>query len=274
MGICCISICGAICFNSALSRTLEITLIVLDSIAFVLYFLCLVIIKWKELSKINVVFFVFMFLMVVACLVFSILIRLWRSKNLIKTLKKNVGGNLALSGFIIVIVHFVLCLIEEIVFTIGVLDANHPCLDLNKYPDYNPYIYRRRLKTKVDCSGKNSDYYEYVISYGEFVLAYFTFSYMEIALILDMIIWNILRNRIKLELDGPPQPPVIQPNPMMDPYGRAVVVVQPGDVVMMGGNQYQYNPYAQNQPGVDVANVQYPPPGSASNEFQVQEKIA
>ena len=88
MGICCISICGAICFNSALSRTLEITLIVLDSIAFVLYFLCLVVIKWKELSKINVVFFVFMFLMVVACLVFSILIRLWRSKNLIKTLKK------------------------------------------------------------------------------------------------------------------------------------------------------------------------------------------
>ena len=178
MGICCISICGAICFNSALSRTLEITLIVLDSIAFVLYFLCLVIIKWKELSKINVVFFVFMFLMVVACLVFSILIRLWRSKNLIKTLKKNVGGNLALSGFIIVIVHFVLCLIEEIVFTMGVIDANHPCLDLNKYPDYNPYIYRRRLKTKVDCSGKNSDYYEYIISYGEFVLAYFTFSYM------------------------------------------------------------------------------------------------
>ena len=141
MGICCISICGAICFNSALSRTLEITLIVLDSIAFVLYFLCLVIIKWKELSKINVVFFVFMFLMVVACLVFSILIRLWRSKNLIKTLKKNVGGNLALSGFIIVIVHFVLCLIEEIVFTMGVIDANHPCLDLDNNT-YNPlYIY-------------------------------------------------------------------------------------------------------------------------------------
>ena len=265
MGICCISICGAICFNSALSRTLEITLIVLDSIAFVLYFLCLVIIKWKELSKINVVFFVFMLLMVVACLVFSILIRLWRSKNLIKTLKKNVGGNLALSGFIIVIVHFVLCLIEEIVFTMGVIDANHPCLDLDNNT-YNPY-----------CTGKNSNYYEYVISYGEFVLAYFTFSYMEIAIILDMIIWNILRNRIKLELDGPPQPPVIQQNPinpMMDPYGRAVVVVQPGDVVMMGGNQYQYNPYAQNQPGVDVAKVQYPPPGSASNEFQVQEKIA
>lgn len=261
MGICCISICGAICFNSALSRTLEITLIVLDSIAFVLYFLCLVIIKWKELSKINVVFFVFMLLMVVACLVFSILIRLWRSKNLIKTLKKNVGGNLALSGFIIVIIHFVLCLIEEIVFTMGVIDANHPCLDLDNNT-YNPY-----------CTGKNSNYYEYVISYGEFVLAYFTFSYMEIAIILDMIIWNILRNRIKLELDGPPQPPVIQQNPinpMMDPYGRAVVVVQPGDVVMMGGNQYQYNPYIQNQQNIPPVR----PQEAGSNDFQIQDKFS
>jgi hypothetical protein len=199
--------------------------------------------------------------MVVACLVFSILIRLWRSKNLIKTLKKNVGGNLALSGFIIVIVHFVLCLIEEIVFTIGVIDANHPCLDLDNNT-YNPY-----------CTGKNSNYYEYVISYGEFVLAYFTFSYMEIAIILDMIIWNILRNRIKLELDGPPQPPVIQQNPinpMMDPYGRAVVVVQPGDVVMMGGNQYQYNPYIQNQQNIPPVR----PQEAGSNDFQIQDKFS
>ena len=74
-----------------------------------------------------------------------------------------------------------------------------------------------------------------------------------------MIIWTILKNRIRLELDGPTPIRVAPPAPI-DPYGRAVIVVQPGDVVMMGGNPYQYNPYAQNQPNVPPPNQEYPEP--------------
>jgi len=88
-----------------------------------------------------------------------------------------------------------------------------------------------------------------------------------------MIIWSILKGRIKLELDGPvqAQPVIPSPSPQVyDPYGRAVIVVQPGDVVMMGGNQYQYNPYIQNQQNVPPVR----PQDVGSNDFQIQEKFS
>ena len=85
-----------------------------------------------------------------------------------------------------------------------------------------------------------------------------------------MVLFSILRNRIRMELDGPPQPTMHPQGAVVDQFGRAVVVVQPGDVVMMGGNQYQYNPYMQNQQNVvPPVNPQYP----GSNDFQIQEKV-
>ena len=103
-------------------------------------------------------------------------------------------------------------------------------------------------------------------------MAYFTLSYFEIASILEIIIWSILRRRIQQKLDGPPAVAVPVSPQMVDPYGRQVVVVQPGDIVMMQGNPYQYNPYPyeQNQPQTPVSNAQFP----VSNDFQIQEKIS
>ena len=269
MGICCYSICGALCFNRALSKTLEINLIVYNSIAVLLIFLSLIIIKWKEISNANIVFFILMFLMCICCLIFSICLRFWRSKGLIKTLKKDTGYRLAVSGLVLTIINFVVCLIELIVMSIGFNKANYPC-DTGEYDNgYYGYSYIRRISTDVDCSKERSNYYTGVITTGQYLIAYFTFSFLEISLILDMIIWTFLKNRIRLELDGPTPIRVAPPAPI-DPYGRAVIVVQPGDVVMMGGNQYQYNPYAQNQPNVPPPNPEYP----SSHDYQVQEKIS
>lgn len=84
MGICCCTICGSICFNGAQTKTLEIILIALNSISAVAIFLCLVIIKWSEISKANLALFIIMFLINIVYLVFSIILRYWRAKNLIK----------------------------------------------------------------------------------------------------------------------------------------------------------------------------------------------
>lgn len=274
MGICCCTICGSICFNGAQTKTLEIILIVLNSISAVAIFLCLVIIKWNEISKANLALFIIMFLINIVYLIFSVILRYWRAKNLIKDEKRSLGNSLSLAGFSLVIIQFILCLIEEIVFIIGTLKANYPCRSKNS-DYYNPYY--RRISTKVNCEIESSSYYTGAISDWQEFIAYITFSYLEIAIIFAIILFNLLKNRIEHRLDGPPQ---VQISPqVVNPYGRDVIVVQPGDVVMMGGNQYQYNPYpyAQNQQNnIPNPNVQYPEnnqyPGS--NDFQIQEKIS
>ena len=267
MGICCYSICCALCFNRALSKTLEINLIVYNSIAVFLILLSLIIIKWKEISSVNIVFFILMFLMCISCLIFSIFLRLWRSKGVIKTSKKDTGYRLAVSGLTLTIINFVLCLIELIVMSIEFNKANYPC---NKGEHNNYYYSYRRISTEVDCSGEYYNYYTGVITTGQYLIAYFTFSFLLISLILDMIIWTFLKNRIRLELDGPTPVRVASVPAPIGPFGRDVIVVQPGDIVMMGGNQYQYNPYVQNQPNIPPQNPEYP----SSHDYPVQEKIS
>jgi len=268
MGICCYSICGAMCFNQALTKTLEITLIVLNSISCFLLLLSLIIIKWKEVSSANLVFFILMFLISIAYLIFSIFIRLWRANNLIKDQKLKTATSLSIAGLTLVVINFVLCLIEEILLLVGFYRVDYPCYR-NEYSERTFY---RRISSNVDCTGKYSDYYTGIITSGQYFIAYVTFTYLEIALILSMIIWTKLKTRIRLKLDGPQVQVAISPAPQMyDPYGRAVVVVQPGDVVMVGGNQYQYNPYIQNQPNIPPpSNNQFP----GSNDYQIDEKIS
>ena len=275
MGICCWGICGSLCFSGAKTRTLEIVLIILNSISFVLIFLCLVLIKWSEISKANLALFIIMLLINIVYLTFSIIIRYWRFKNLIREEKRILGTSLSRAGFWIVIIQLIICLIEEIVFIVGVYRANHPCYK-NDDDDYYSHYYRR-ISSEVNCSNKSSSYYIEVISDGQEFLAYITFSYLEIAIILSIVLFNLLRNRIEHKLDGPPQIPIVPQ--MFGPYGRDVVVVQPGDVVVMEGNQYQYNPYpyVQNQQNnIPPSNAQFPGnnPYPGSNDFQIQEKIS
>ena len=267
MCLCCVSICGSFCFNAVFSKTLEIWLITLNSIAFVLLILCLAIIKWSLLPDANLAFFLIMFFINLIYLIFSILLRVWRAKNLIKTLRKNAGVSLAIWGLVLVIINFIACLIEEIVFYIGVYRVNYPCWD---YEEEQRYYTPYRRVASYSCAIEGSSYYVEVITVGQELIGYFTFSYMEVALILNMVLFSILRNRIRMELDGPPQPTMHPQGAVVDQFGRAVVVVQPGDVVMMGGNQYQYNPYIQNQQNVPPVR----PKDVGSNDFQIQDKFS
>ena len=267
MCLCCVSICGSFCFNTVFSKTLEIWLITLNSITFVLLILCLAIIKWSLLPKVNSVFFSIMLSLNSTYLIFSILLRVWRAKNLIKTSRKNAGVSLAIRGLVLVIINAIACIIEEIVFSIGIYRKNHPCWDYEEERYYNGYPYYRRA---VNCAHEGPNYYEEIIPVGQVLIGYVTFSYMEIALILNIVLFTILRNRIKLELDGWSRPTMHQQGVVVDQFGRAVVVVQPGDIVMMGGNQYQYSPYTQNQQNIPPAS----PKDVGSGGFRIQDKFA
>ena len=254
MGICCYPFCRA------KSKNLEITLIVFNSIAAFLLLLSLIIINWKNISTANVVFFILMFLICICCLIFSIFLRLWRSKNLIKTTKKAPGMSLSTAGTTLTIINLSLCLNEEIIISVGFSKADYHCIANSHYD--NPFF--RRISSDVDCTG--------ILSTAEYIITYFCLSYLEISLILNIILWFKLKSRIKLELDGPAQAqPVIPSSPKVyDPYGKAVIVYQPGDIVMTGGNQYQYNPYVQNPPVSIQPNPEYP----ASNDHPTDERIS
>ena len=83
-----------------------------------------------------------------------------------------------------------------------------------------------------------------------------TFSCLELYLVYGLFIWWILKNRIQQGLDGPAPEGVVGRGDVgvgqrgtYDQYGRQVVVVQPGDVVIMDGQRNvavpadQYNQY-------------------------------
>ena len=266
MGIYCCCL-GSCCFGQAQTKTLEIASIVLHSISFILFLVCLIMNKWGKIYTINVVFFILMFLINICGLVFGILLKLWRDKGIIKTTKKNTGINITNAAITLAVINYIICLIEEIIIIISFRKVNYPCYS------YNDYYYYRRMSSDVGCTNKYSDYYTGVIPDGPIIMTYFTLSYLEIALILKIIIWVILKQRVKLELDGPQVIPnvAVPVGAAYDPYGRAVVVIpQQGGVVV--GDQYGM-PYAspyQYQQNVPPQNQQFP----SSNEYQLQEKIS
>ena len=253
MGICCCCCLGSCCFNSMLSRSIEIFIIVLNCISFILVLFSLIVVKWKELSNSNLYFFIALLVLSIVDLILAIFLRYWSSTGESKTTKKESANCLSIFGLTLSVIQFIVCLIEEVVFTISFRKVNYPCLnyDINDY--YDPYYYRR-MSYDEECEKYGSSYNTEIISVGQNLLAYLTLSYLEIALIFLMVLWAILRQRIPSGLDGPVMRSVQQV-----PIRQEVYVVQPGYQVF----QYQQNiPYGYNQ--------QVIPPNS--NEYQTRNK--
>lgn len=259
--------CLCCCFNNLTSKSLEIVELVFQSISLFLLFLSLIIIKWSKISVANILLFLLMLLITLLIIVFTSFIRYWRANNLIKTTKKLRGICFASTCFGLIITCFIICTIEVFVISYGFYNADYPCSKyLDNYKYSNSYYNKkelnnttrtqnnRKLFNKEDCYQLESNYYANAISRAEYLIAYLTFTYLEFSFILGVWIWYILRKRIVQELDGP-MPTHVQP--AIDPYGRQVVVVQPGDIVYMDGrpnvvapvqnpNNYQYY-YGNNQ---------------------------
>ena len=254
-------ICCACCFGTALSRSLEIILIIFHSIGSFSILLCLIIIKWSKISQANLALFIIMLLLSLTNLIIIILLRLWRSKNVIKTIRKRAGVILSTIAFILTIILLILTMIEEYILTYGFRRANYPCYYNNSSGRTNNYYYSpyRYLKQKfnitmikyenkrqlddtdIACAILGRNYYTGVITVGQYLISYFTFSFLEVSLILGIWIWYILRIRIIQGSDGPLSNitnilPIQRGN--VDQYGRQVVVIREGDVVYMDGQRH------------------------------------
>ena len=249
MGICCVCCIGSCCFNSASTKQLQVALIVLNSISFVFLLLCMIFIQWKEIYSSNLYIFIIMLVMTILYLIFSILIRYWGSTGELKTTKKGTASCLSLFGLILTIIHFILCIVEEVIITISFNRADFPCYDYKDNNSRTRSSVYRRAEYEAECKLYGSDYEANVISIGEYYLAYITLSYLELALIFTLFLWSLLRQRIDAGLDGP----VVDVVPAGVAYPQTVVVIQPG----YSDNQYQANtPYIYNQQ-VNSSNRHY-----------------
>ena len=115
----CIYCCCFFCFGKVSAKTLEIFLIVSHSIGIILLLSCLILTKWATIpfSNVNLFLFILMELFYIACLVFSILLRLWRAKNIIKSGKiKIIAIIISLIGYILIVSFFAILFVEEIFF--------------------------------------------------------------------------------------------------------------------------------------------------------------
>jgi len=284
--VCC---CCGCCLNDLLSKTLEILLIVFYSIDIALIIGCLMIISWSKISYINLVIFILILLINVLCLVFIALIRIWRIKKTIQTTNKKKGILFSNISIVILIICLVISVIEEFLLSNGLSNADYPCKNKKTEKNnnnYNQYIFKISFNNKilrnlkdVDCTEHGKYYYANEINTEEYVISYFTFSFLQIILFLSILIWIILKKRIFLGIDRPVS---IEKNQrkIYDQYGREVIVVNPGDVVIMGNPEV--SGISMQSPSNNMRslrqsqsiNSQINSPGINSQEYRLQEKIA
>ena len=225
-----ILLCGC-CFGNLSAKTNEIILIVANIFCLFFLSLCFYIIKWKEISKINLLLFILMLLIIIICLILTFFLRCWRSSGVIKTSKRNTAINIATACFALSIINFIACIVEEVAFVISFSKRFPPCPSDNKFDDL--YIYRR-ISSYDECLEKRNK------ANKEYYIAYVTLSYMEFMLVLSLCILSILKKRIINKTDDDIIPTIVRGMPV-DPYIRQVVIVHPEQMYGMGiQNNYNY----------------------------------
>ena len=294
MGIFCC--CCSCCLDNLSSKTLEILLIAFHSIGVSFLICSLVIISWSKISYINLILVLLILLINVLCLIFIVFIRIWRKKKTIQTIKKKKGIIFSKISIIILIICFIISVIEEFILSYAFSDVDYPCRNKKTEKNdknYGQFIFKislsnnistvddkilRNLKD-VDCTEHGKYYYTHEIKNEEYIISYFTFSFLQISLFLGIIIWIILKKRIILGIDKPPSMEKKQ-NVIYDQYGREVVIVNPGDVVIMGNPEV--SGISMQSPSNNMRslrqsqsiNSQINPPNINSQEYRLQEKIA
>lgn len=283
----CLLCCCCLAFNNCTSICIDVTLLVLNSLSTILSLLALIIIQWKNVSSFSLFLMIFLFVLDVSLVIMSSLIVCWRKGGSIKDSTKQHAYRMATAGMALSIIVFIACIISDISLAIDFTKANYPCNYFNYQKNY--YNIRRLAVNKddIDCTKyyTNKNMYFEVVTFGEYLIAYFCISFTEIAMILSMMLWSSSKRRIIEGIFGAIV--VQQPTYAIDPYGVGSVGMQP-QVIMVQGNQYgqqgmyaaqypagygnmqtvyvqpQQNPQLQqnqNQPQQEINNIQYEKPG-------------
>lgn len=230
------------CFNNLLTITIEIIELSLQSVSFLLLIISLIIIKWSNLLVYHICIYIGLIIITLIMIIFLIFIRFWRSKGLIKNIKKEQGIKFITTNFVLMILCIVICFIEEFSILYYFHKSNFPC----QY--YKPSNTDKQNDTDKICQeNKNKNYNIKKIKNIEYIITYINFTYIEISLFIGLWLTYILKKRIDQELDGPPVHKN-QPKKISEQYGKKVVVVHPGDIVILEGQningmsmKYNYN---------------------------------
>ena len=267
-------------FSSYSSTCIDITLIILDAVAFVLTLLVLIFVKWKNVSKVSLVIMIILLILITVLILFGIINQIYRKNGSIETTKREQARKITSAGFGITVAVFVICVIADIALGTAFNNANYPCgkvMDNGYDPNYgyngNGHGGGNRIrnlidKDSIDCSNSTykGQYFEIVTS-GEYVVSYFCISYTEIAMIVGVFLWRSLKLR---QENGETAQPVNIEQPDQYPYPY---------------NQQQYdsdrNPPYSNRPNIYSGGYtsqfqpqfQYPQQGQYPQQAQYQRQV-
>ena len=219
--------CGC-CFSNFSSKTNEILLIVGDLISLIFLIASLSIIQWAEIDRINLIFFVGMFVLVLLCFIFSVLLRCWRSHGEINTNKRNTAISLCTTIMVFKFILLGACAIEEVLILSSFQKTTKTSCSSPDI-DYMPIIFRR-----LDCEETK------IVKPKEYYISYMTLSYMEFILIFTICIIFTLKKRIVNKWDD--NVPNVYPGGVVNNnYGRQVVVLHPQEMGYQNNNYYSQN---------------------------------
>ena len=188
------------CYEKISSKCIEITLIVLISILLAIYIICFSVINMEVYGGYGLLYF-FILTPLLINFVFSIILRCWRSKNVIKTVRKKRGTHLTITGFVFTAIAYAFAMASDKVISSDVEEHEDHCKKYNK-----------------NCPHK----------YDDWVL-YFTFCITEILSIFLLYAWKNLYNRIKKELDEPPSFRSIKTQTTDDPEKEETIPLEEND---------------------------------------------
>ena len=188
------------CYEKISSKCIEITLIVLNSLLLAIYIVCFSVINMATYGGYGLLYF-FILAPLFINFVFSIVLRYWRSKNVIKTDRKKRGTHLTITGFIFTAITYAFAIISNTIISgdSGIIEEQ--CERNDEYCPHN---------------------------YDSLVLG-ITFIITEILSIFLLYAWINLYNRIKKELDEPPSFRSIKTQTTDDPEKEEAISLKSND---------------------------------------------
>ena len=188
------------CYEKISSKCIEITLIILNSLLLAIYIVCFSVINMNAYGGYVLLYF-FILAPLFINFVFSIVLRYWRRKNVIKTDRKKRGTRLTITGFILTVITYTFAVVTD-----------------KKISDDSEYISIRCIRYVEKCPH----------TYDGSVL-YINFVFTEIISIFLLYAWINLYNRIKKELDEPPSFRSIKTQTTDDPEKEETIPLETND---------------------------------------------
>ncbi len=124
------------CYEKISSKCIEITLIVLNSVLLAIYIVCFSVINMATYGSYGLLYF-FVLTPLFINFIFSIVLRYWRSKNVIKTDRKKRGTHLTITGFIFTEITYFFAIISNTIISGDSDNIETECARYGKYCPHN-----------------------------------------------------------------------------------------------------------------------------------------